>query len=85
MLLVNATGRVGYRDLEDGLCEIHCNLGSVHRAPPSRVAFGAVDLFWHAGAGVGEESIPSIDADAEEGERYARVWSGHLQPVSGRS
>ena len=36
----------------------------VHRAPPPHVAFGAVDLFWHTGAGVGEESIPSIAAVA---------------------
>jgi hypothetical protein len=30
MLLIHPTGRMGHGHLEDGLCEIHGDLGSIH-------------------------------------------------------
>jgi hypothetical protein len=33
MLFLDATGSVGDGNLEDGLCEIHGDLGSIHEDP----------------------------------------------------
>ena len=73
MLLMDPTRHMRDGNLEDGLCEIDRDLSSVHRAPHPRVAFEAVDWLWHAGAVGGEESIPSIAADAVDGNRLWRL------------
>jgi hypothetical protein len=59
---VDAPRRVRYRDLEDGLCQVDTDARSVHADSFSTFGLrGREVMCWHAGAAVGEESIPSLN------------------------
>ena len=79
VLLVYLARYVGDRYLEDGLCEIDGDVRSVHADSSPLIGLRGRTGFWHVGAGLGEESIPSLLLQGQLKGRGTRVLQ-HERP-----